>query len=100
MGVMLMFAAIVAASLPGKASAFNLDDVAANAKTLAAQPFQDPVAAVPRCLAELSYDQWRDIRFRPERALWRDRNLPFEVQFFHAGLYYDRIVAINEVDAT
>jgi periplasmic glucans biosynthesis protein len=82
------------------AHAFDLDDVADKAKTLATQPFQDPVAAVPEWLTQLSYDQWRDIRFRPERALWRERQLPFEVQFFHPGLYYDRIVALNEVDST
>lgn len=82
----------------GPSAAFDLDDVAEQAKTLAAAPFQDPVQAVPGWLGELSYDQWRDIRFRPERALWRDRGLPFEVQFFHPGLYYDRTVVINEID--
>src|SRR5689334_8673359 len=77
--------------------AFGFDDVAAKAKALAAQPFQDPVKTVPPWLGQLSYDQWRDIRFRPEHALWRDRQLSFEAQFFHPGLYYDRIVVINEV---
>jgi glucans biosynthesis protein len=89
------FVFFAAASSP----AFTFEDVATRAKDLAAQPFQDPVQAVPRWLAELSYDQWRDIRFRPDRALWRDRELPFEVQFFHPGLYYDRIVTLNEVDS-
>jgi periplasmic glucans biosynthesis protein len=84
---------------PAPAGAFSLDDVAAKAKALAAQPFQDPVETVPTWLGELSYDQWRDIRFKPERSLWRDRGLPFEAQFFHPGLYYDRIVALNEVDS-
>jgi len=82
------------------AGAFSLDDVARKASSLASQPFQDPVATVPSWLEELSYDQWRDIRFRPERALWRDKDLPFEVQFFHPGLYYNRIVTLNEVDST
>ncbi|HEY2776023.1 MAG TPA: glucan biosynthesis protein G [Candidatus Binatia bacterium] len=98
--------AIVAATLAaltlaaGRAAAFDFDDVSAKAKALATQPFQEPVATVPDWLAKLSYDQWRDIRFRSEHALWRDRELPFEVQFFHPGLYYDRIVTISEVDAT
>jgi glucans biosynthesis protein len=46
----------------------------------------------------LSYDQWRDIRFRPDHALWRDRGLPFEVQLFHPGLYFDRSVRVNVVE--
>jgi len=91
----------VAASfvIAAPALAFDFDEVTAKAKSLAAQPYQDPVATVPEWLAQLSYDQWRDIRFRAERALWRDRGLPFEVQFFHPGLYYDRIVALSEVDS-
>lgn len=95
----LVFAAAQLLAAAG-AAAFSLDDVAARAKTLAAEPFQDPTGAVPAWLVDLSYDQWRDIRFRPERALWRDRNLPFEVQFFHPGLFYDRTVTLNEVDST
>jgi periplasmic glucans biosynthesis protein len=47
----------------------------------------------------MTYDQWRDIRFRPDRALWRKEGLPFEVQFFHPGLYYNRTVNIHVVEA-
>ncbi|MBI5504545.1 MAG: glucan biosynthesis protein G [Deltaproteobacteria bacterium] len=82
-----------------QAQAFDLDDVEAKARKLATEPFQDPTGKIPRWLLDISYDQWRDIRFRPDRSLWRDRALPFEVQFFHPGLFYDRAVAINEVDA-
>lgn len=81
-------------------AAFDLDDVADKARAMAAEPYQDPVRVVPPWLLELNYDQWRDVRFRPDRALWRERGLPFEVQFFHPGLYYDRIVALHEVDAS
>ncbi len=88
------------------AGAFDLDDVLAKAQQLAAQPFQAPQAAagnvvpgqVPEWLLKIDYDQWRDIRFRPQRALWRNEQLPFQVQFFHPGLYYDRTVAINVID--
>lgn len=96
----LALAAVLAVLAASPALAFDLDDVAAKAKSLAAQPFQDPVVTVPHWLSELSYDQWRDIRFRPEKALWRDRDLPFEVQFFHPGQIFDRVVTIHEVDAT
>jgi hypothetical protein len=42
---------------------------------------------VPDWLLQISYDQWRDIRFKPESSMWRGKNSNFEVQFFHAGLY-------------
>jgi periplasmic glucans biosynthesis protein len=86
--------------LPAAAGAFDLGDVTALAEARAAAPFRDR-PKVPAWLLDpaLTYDQWRDIRFRPDRALWHDRKLPFEVQFFHPGLYYDRSIQVNEVDA-
>ena len=80
--------------------AFGLDQVAERARELASRPYEDPRGQVPRWLLELSYDQWRKVRFRPEMAVWADRKLPFTVQFFHPGLFYDRSVAIHEVDAS
>jgi len=80
------------------AAAFDLDDVAAQAEKLAREPYRDPQGQVPDWLLKITYDQWRDIRFRPDHALWRDRKLPFQVQFFHPGLYYDRTVAINTIE--
>lgn len=77
---------------------FNLDDVAQRAESLAKEPFRDPRGQVPDWLLKISYDQWRDIRFRADQALWRDTDLPFQVQFFHPGLYYDRPVAMNVVE--
>ncbi len=90
------------ACLPSAAAAagvFDFDDVIDRAKQLAARRFEEP-ERIPQWLLDISYDQWRDIRFKPEKSLWRDRNLPFEVQFFHAGVFYDRTVAINEIDAS
>jgi len=81
------------------AAAFDLDDVAATAKRLASAPYTDTRAQVPAWLLNITYDQWRDIRFRTDHSLWRDRHLPFEVQFFHPGLYYPRTIAVNEVTA-
>jgi periplasmic glucans biosynthesis protein len=81
------------------ARAVTLDEVSAKATKLAASPFQKSGATVPRSLKALTYDQHRDIRFRPERALWRDARLPFEIMFFHPGSYYEDTVAIHEVEA-
>jgi glucans biosynthesis protein len=84
---------------PASAAVFGLDDVSARARALAAAPYEGPSGQVPNWLLEIDYDAWRDIRFRPERALWRREGLPFQVQFFHPGLYYDRTVVVNVVDA-
>jgi len=80
-------------------AAFDLDAVIQKAERLAHEPYEDPAGQVPDWLLEISYDQWRDIRFRPDLSLWLDRGLPFTVQFFHPGLFYNHAVAINVVDA-
>jgi glucans biosynthesis protein len=79
---------------------FGLDQVAERAREVASRPYEDPRGQVPQWLLDLSYDQWRQIRFRPDMAIWKDRKIPFTLQFFHPGLFYDRTVAIHEVDAS
>ncbi|HEY0973141.1 MAG TPA: glucan biosynthesis protein G [Solimonas sp.] len=79
--------------------AFDFEDVAKRAKQLASKPYERAAPALPKPLADLNYDQYREIRFKPEQALWRSSRLPFEVQFFHPGLYFNQIVKINLVTA-
>jgi len=74
---------------------FTFIEVVAKAKDMATRPFVDPEGSVPDFLLRLNYDQWRDIRFKEDKTLWREEKLPFEVQFFHPGLFYNRTVAIN-----
>src|ERR1041385_5629374 len=78
--------------------AFDFDNVAAKAQHLAQEPYREPKAQVPDWLLKITYDQWRDIRFRADQTLWRDQHLPFQVQFFHPGLYYNRTIVLNVVD--
>lgn len=84
-------------ALSGNTTAFEFSDVSARARTLAQQPYKTPGETLPRALNELNYDQYRDIRFKPERALWRDSGLPFEVQLFHPGFYFKQPVRIHVV---
>jgi len=90
--------ALVLAAVAPAGAAFSLDTVAERAQQLAGQPYKDPQGVVPDWLLQLSYDQWRDIRYRPDEALWKKEKLPFQAQFFHPGLFYDRVVRINVVE--
>ncbi len=81
------------------ARAFGFDDVAERARQLAAKPYAAPKVALPDELRNLDYDGYRDIRFNPERALWRKEQLPFEVMFFHLGKFQTLPVKIHEVTA-
>lgn len=95
-GVLALALALAGAAPAG---AFELADVAKRAEKLAARDYRDPRGGVPDWLLQISYDQWRDIRFRPDQALWRGQRTPFEIQFFHPGLFYDRTVKVHVVDA-
>jgi glucans biosynthesis protein len=97
---LLIGATLALASLQACAALF--DDVGLRARQLAGQPFvaeAKPVAANPAASDALTYDQYRDIRFRPDHSLWRDQKLPFEVQFFHPGFVNTETVKIHEVTA-
>jgi periplasmic glucans biosynthesis protein len=76
--------------------AFGFADVERLAQRRAARDFNPPPDNLPQTLAHLSYDQYREIRFRPESALWHGRAM-FEVQFFHRGYSNRQRVNIFEV---
>lgn len=78
------------------ATNFSIDNVASLAKELAAKPFK-PFAPIPDFLKQLTYDEYRDIRFDPDQSLWKESG-NFQVQFIHPGLYYGHSVAINTYD--
>jgi len=82
-----------------QARSFGFDDVALQALQLSHTPYVSNDKALPADLKNLDYDQSRDIRFKPERAVWRDEKLPFELMFFHLSRLHAQAVRINEVTA-
>ncbi|RPE81184.1 glucan biosynthesis protein [Vulcaniibacterium tengchongense] len=77
------------------------EHVADRARALAARPYRPPSARLPAWLQQLSYDEYRDIRFDPARALWRGRGLPFQAQFFHRGYFFrERVELYEAADGT
>ncbi len=56
-----------------------------------------PPREVPAELRGIDFDLYRQIRYRPDRSLWRGG--PFEVQLFHRGFYYGRAVEVFVHDA-
>jgi glucans biosynthesis protein len=93
------FASVLSVSMYPHASAlgFTFHDVAKRAERLAATSYKKPGSNLPKELQSLTYDQYRDIRFKPDQAYWRNSSLPFELMFFHQGWFFDQPVKINEV---
>lgn len=79
--------------------AFSLQNVIDQASNLAKKPYQEREGQVPEFLLAMPYDAWRDIRFKTDQALWLKEKLPFTVQFFHPGLFYNRTVSIYTVES-
>jgi glucans biosynthesis protein len=99
---LLILVASAAALLPVCVSADTngngiFASVTAKARALAAQPYSPPDTDLPQALAHLTHDQYQNIRFRAERALWHGHSL-FEVEFFHLGFLYRHPVTIHAVD--
>ena len=85
-------------AVAGLAQAFGFDDVKARALEVASAPYKAPAAQLPPALRDLDYDAYRDIRFKPDHALWRAEKLPFQLMFFHLGRDFREPVRINTVD--
>jgi glucans biosynthesis protein len=77
---------------------FDFADLAAQARALSQSPYRAMPSKVPQWLRELTYDQYREIRFRPTQSLWNRDPYPFKIQFFHPGSIYDQAVDVFELD--
>lgn len=70
------------------------DAISSRAKLLAKREYKPVQANMPDALANMDYDQYRAIRFRPEASIWHNESL-FEIQLFHAGFLYREPVVIH-----
>ncbi len=75
---------------------FSREWLKEEARRLAAAEYRSP-AAIPRQLVDLPPERYRQIRFRPDQALWHDRDLAFRLRFFHLGRRYAQPVTIHQV---
>ena len=76
---------------------FRFEDVVRRARDLAAAPFDARVPQLPEPLQSLDFDAYRDIRFRPDRALLATQGGPFRLQLFHLGFLYSRPITVNVI---
>ena len=67
---------------------FDRDTVTELARRLSRSPFAPPKAPLPKALADLDYDQYRDIRARPSSTLWADRGTEFRLQLLPRGFVF------------
>src|SRR5262249_40046556 len=68
------------------------------AAELAQKAFEAPPAGAAKATEGLDYDQFRQIRFRPERTIWRGEGLDFQLQVLPTGWLFKSPIDINLVD--
>ena len=74
---------------------FGYGDVIKRAREVAAAPYDPALPGLPNSIANLDFDAWRDIRFRPDKALFGQQNGNFRLELFHLGHLFKRPVVIN-----
>ncbi|WP_421718160.1 glucan biosynthesis protein [Algiphilus sp.] len=87
--------ALATATTAAKTDIRSLEALAKHAKALAAEAYRAPETSMPPALRDLDYDAYRDIRFRPKHAIWRDTDLPVEIQLLHLGMFYKTPVEMH-----
>lgn len=83
-------------------TAFAEDDrhfsaVIERAQQLAENAYQAPEETLPDVLRDLSYDAYRQIRFDPEHAYWKEES-PFNLQLFHSGFLFQTPIALHVIE--
>jgi glucans biosynthesis protein len=68
------------------------------AEALSRAPHSDPQIALPASLESMTYDQYQNIQFKPEKALFKDANSAFTVDLFHSGFNFHTPVGIDLVE--
>jgi glucans biosynthesis protein len=90
--------AAFAQEAPSASEPFGAKDVLKLAEDLAARDFERPQLDVPEPFNALTVEQYRDIRFRSEQAVWQSERLGVEVHLLPRGWIYDVPVEIRIVE--
>lgn len=77
---------------------FEFTDVMQKARELALKPYQKEDQTLPEFLARLDAEQYHNIRYKPDKALWADEALPFRLETYHRGSMFRDRISINIVD--
>ncbi|SNY99138.1 glucan biosynthesis protein [Halomonas sp. hl-4] len=97
-GTLLVIITSALTTLPAMADQHtHYQTVLDKARELADTPYQPPEEDLPAALREIDYDTYRQIRFDPSHAYWRDES-PFNLQLFHSGFLFQAPVRLNVIE--
>jgi glucans biosynthesis protein len=79
-----------------EATDFSAAIVHSLARELASKQFEPPKTDLPKSV-KYDHEQYRQIHFKPELAIWSSEPLPFRVELFHRGFLFANPVALHVV---
>jgi glucans biosynthesis protein len=68
------------------------------AKTIASKPYSPDHIAEDDVLHSLSYDQYHEIKNRPDKTIWGTEKVPFRLELLPAGFLYKTPVTVSVVE--
>jgi glucans biosynthesis protein len=81
----------------GQGAPFGFDQVVELANRLAQSPARKLGTVTPG-LEKLTYDQYRELRFRTQKAFWSDVASPFRIDLLPAGFVFQTAVAVSLIE--
>ena len=92
------FAPPSAHAADGSGQPFSAADVLEMAERLAQEPYVDRQDEIPQAVRDLTYDQYRDVRVRPEAGIKLNPAGTFALDTMPAGFVYNQPVAVFLVE--
>jgi glucans biosynthesis protein len=77
---------------------FSFDILTNDMRQKAKTPFQSGEIQLPKFIAELNYDSYQKIQFRPDHARWSEPGSLFRLHAFHLGWLFKEPVQLYEVE--
>src|SRR5208337_3424532 len=93
------FAAPESAGIFGPVHPFSFEMLTAWAQKLSRQPFQEVTVQDSGLLESLNYDNYQQIKFRPDLAIWAHGEGSYPVEPFHISRCFKQPVRIFVVSA-
>lgn len=84
-------------SLLAQSGPFDFDVLRQIARVLASKAYEAVKPPAPDVVSKIDFDISQKIKFRADKALWRDGSGPFPVRFFHLDKFNSLPVKINVV---
>ena len=81
----------------GPAQPFSFEGLIDHARALASQPYVPPPRPDPEVVAQIDYDAYGKIRFKPEYALYADGPSVYPITFMLVGMYFPKTVRMYKV---